>query len=145
MSVPAEMIMERNASHDANPAYAGDITVIEAWRLLEQSADAVLVDVRTPQEWEQVGLPDLSDIGKAPIRLSWMVSPDGNATSRFVEEFSQLGVAQDTPVLLLCRSGGRSAAAACALTAAGFRRCLNVSDGFEGQAGWKAAQLPWTQ
>jgi len=62
---------------------------------------------------------------------------------------------KDTPLLFLCRSGVRSAAAARAMTAAGYSTCLNVSDGFEGpmdaqgkrgsQAGWKAAGLPWRQ
>ena len=53
------------------------------------------------------------------------------------------------------RSGARSAAAAKAMTAAGYSTCLNVADGFEGPldaqakrgsaGGWKAAGLPWRQ
>ena len=59
------------------------------------------------------------------------------------------------PLLFLCRSGVRSAAAAKAMTAAGYATCLNVSDGFEGpldgdarrgtSRGWKASGLPWRQ
>jgi rhodanese-related sulfurtransferase len=58
-------------------------------------------------------------------------------------------------VLLLCRSGGRSRAAAIALTGAGFKACYNIVEGFEGDrdglghrgsvGGWKAAGLPWRQ
>ena len=66
------------------------------------------------------------------------------------------GVAdKNTPLLFLCRSGARSAAAAKAMTAAGYSTCLNVSDGFEGpldgeakrgsSGGWKASGLPWRQ
>jgi len=62
---------------------------------------------------------------------------------------------KDAPLLFLCRSGARSAAAAKAMTAAGYSTCLNVADGFEGPldangkrgsaAGWKATGLPWRQ
>jgi rhodanese-related sulfurtransferase len=74
---------------------------------------------------------------------------------RFVAEVEALGVERDSPVLLLCRSGQRSRAAAIALTAAGFGPCYNVAEGFEGphdaarhrgtSAGWKARGLPWAQ
>lgn len=125
--------------------YAGDISATDAWTLLDKKADAVLVDVRTPQEWEQIGLPDLASLGKVVLRLSWKMMPSGEANSQFVSEFSRLQVAQDTSVLLLCRSGGRSQAAACALTEAGYTRCFNIAGGFEGPLGWKNSQLPWKQ
>ncbi len=58
-------------------------------------------------------------------------------------------------MLLLCRSGARSRAAAIALTDAGFGPCYNVAEGFEGDrdharhrgsvGGWKVAGLPWQQ
>ena len=61
----------------------------------------------------------------------------------------------ETPLLFICRSGARSRAAAEAMTDVGYRSCYNVAEGFEGQvdaerhrgrkAGWKAADLPWTQ
>ena len=59
------------------------------------------------------------------------------------------------PVMLLCRSGARSRAAAIALTEAGFAQAFNIAGGFEGDAdgeghrgnrnGWKAENLPWRQ
>ena len=65
------------------------------------------------------------------------------------------GVRPDQTVLILCRSGQRSRAAAIALTARGYGRCYNVSEGFEGDkdgaghrgtvGGWKIGGLPWTQ
>src|SRR3712207_8708318 len=45
---------------------------------------------------------------------------------------AEAGVDRDDPVFFLCRSGARSAAAAAALTAAGYRNCYNISGGFEG-------------
>jgi rhodanese-related sulfurtransferase len=142
VSLPAIITAETCDTNNRQHGYAGDIGAVEAWKLLEQKADAVLVDVRTPQEWEQIGLPDLASLGKVALRLSWMILPSGETNSQFVSEFSQLQVADDTPVLLLCRSGARSLAAAKALTQRGYSRCFNVAGGFEGPNGWKANQLP---
>jgi rhodanese-related sulfurtransferase len=72
-----------------------------------------------------------------------------------VGEASQALADKEAPVLLLCRSGARSRAAAIALTAAGFGQAINIGDGFEGDTddeghrgnrnGWKASNLPWRQ
>jgi len=58
-------------------------------------------------------------------------------------------------VFFLCRSGVRSRAAAIALASAGWARCYNIAEGFEGGldearkrgalGGWRAGGLPWTQ
>ena len=45
-------------------SYAGDITPLEAWKLLSDNPNAVLVDVRTDAEWRFVGVPDLSSLGR---------------------------------------------------------------------------------
>jgi rhodanese-related sulfurtransferase len=89
------------------------------------------------------------------VRLSWQVFPAMQVNARFVEEFEQMGLAKDTEVLCICRSGARSASAAAALTEAGFTNAWNVAQGFEGDkdssghrstvGGWKAAGLPWVQ
>jgi rhodanese-related sulfurtransferase len=73
----------------------------------------------------------------------------------FVAALSSALSDKETPLLFLCRSGARSAAAAKAMTAAGYSTCFNVADGFEGPldaqakrgaaGGWKAAGLPWRQ
>jgi rhodanese-related sulfurtransferase len=77
------------------------------------------------------------------------------ANPEFVSTLAGVVTDKETPLLFLCRSGARSAAAAKAMTAAGFSTCLNVSDGFEGPldgqgkrggaAGWKASGLAWRQ
>jgi rhodanese-related sulfurtransferase len=141
--------------------YAGDISPKQAWDMLAQDKTAVLVDVRTRPEWSFVGIPDLSNLGKQVVLLSWQVYPEMKVDPDFVAKLqSQLpsgadGGGPDAPILLLCRSGARSRAAAQALTAAGFSRCYNVSEGFEGdkdagshrgqRGGWKFASLPWIQ
>ncbi|WP_010540843.1 rhodanese-like domain-containing protein [Dietzia alimentaria] len=134
--------------------YAGDIPPLLAWELLASDPDAVLVDVRTSAEWQWVGGADLSGLGKPVVGIEWM-SSDGQPNSRFVEQLTEAGIGPDTPVLFLCRSGGRSAAAAQVATAAGFGPAYNVAEGFEGDPdphghrgtlnGWKVAGLAWRQ
>lgn len=133
---------EQIAAHNRNFGYAGDISAMGAWELLKVHADAAIVDVRTPSEWEQVGVPDLASVGKPLHRLTWRMLPDGSSAARFAEAFEELNLPKETPLLLLCKAGGRSQAAALALTAAGYSCCLNVAGGFEGQDGWRSVQLP---
>ena len=139
--------------------YAGEYTSAVAWRVLQETADAVLVDVRTRAEWSFVGVPDLSSLGKQTVLIEWQTFPPAERPRPFVDdlkrECSERGIAHDAPVLFLCRSGARSRAAAMAATEAGFSKCFNVSDGFEGDLnaehrrgtvnGWKQSGLPWVQ
>ncbi|MFQ5774449.1 MAG: rhodanese-like domain-containing protein [Kiloniellaceae bacterium] len=135
--------------------YAGDVSSRAAWDILARDPHAVLVDVRTEPEWRYVGLPDLADLGKRTVCVSWQVYPDMRHNPRFAEELEREGVSAERTVLLLCRSGQRSRDAAITLTARGYRRCYNVADGFEGppderrhrgaRDGWKAVGLPWRQ
>ncbi len=138
-----------------NEGYAGDLRPAEAWELLEKDSKAVLIDVRTLPEWNFVGLPRLDGLGKETICISWQVFPEMARNENFAQQAEAQGVGKDQPVLLLCRSGVRSKAAAMTLTAAGFGPCYNVSEGFEGDrdgdahrgsvGGWKVAGLPWAQ
>lgn len=131
----------------------------ETWARLKSDADAVLIDVRTRAEWTFVGLPDLSTLSKRVTTVEWQAFPDNRVDPDFVEKLSGLldgaGVAKDAELFFICRSGARSRAAAAAMAGAGYTRCRNVADGFEGPldatqkrgqvAGWKAAGLPWRQ
>jgi rhodanese-related sulfurtransferase len=135
--------------------YAGDVTPAAAWQMLAENPRAVLIDVRTAPEWSYVGLPLLDEVGKTPVKISWQIYPEMAINPNFTAEVAAAGISPDQPVLLLCRSGVRSAAAAKLLTAAGFSEAYNVADGFEGNhdaarhrgtvGGWKATGLPWVQ
>jgi rhodanese-related sulfurtransferase len=139
--------------------YAGDVSASEAYEILKSDAASVLVDVRTQAEWAYVGVPDLSGLGKEPVLIEWQQYPSRVVRADFAAalagELAAQGAAIDAPILFICRSGARSRAAASALSAAGYRRCLNVADGFEGppdeeqhrgrRLGWKADGLPWVQ
>lgn len=128
-----------------------EIALQDAWQLLADNADAVLVDVRTTAEWSFVGLPDLTSIGKRVRQAEWTRFPTGDPNPDFMTQATD-GVSGDQPVLLLCRSGARSRAAAEMLEAAGYPTVFNVTAGFEGNldanghrhGGWKD-QLPWQQ
>jgi rhodanese-related sulfurtransferase len=146
-------------SHSSSSEYAGDVTPDQAWDTLRSNPKAQMIDVRTAAEWNFVGLPDLAGVSRQVHCVEWQSFPSGVPNPGFVNEAREAltasGAGPDTPVLLLCRSGARSRAAAIALTAAGFRACFNVAHGFEGDrdeqghrgsvAGWKAAGLPWRQ
>ena len=134
-------------------SYAGDLSPTEAYDVVRDNRDAVLVDVRTTAEWEQIGIPDLSGIGKEVVLLQWQQYPDGSINPNFAQELAE-AVTPGAPVLMICRSGVRSVAAANAATAAGIAPAYNVTEGFEGgvdasgrrgSSGWRAAGLPWRQ
>lgn len=140
--------------------YAGELSVADAHALLKEDEKAELVDVRTQAEWTWVGVPDLSGLGRQPIFLEWAsypgMKPNADFVQRLVAELTGRGAGPGTPVLFLCRSGVRSLSAARALAAAGWRRCYNISEGFEGGldaathqrgalGGWRARGMPWTQ
>jgi rhodanese-related sulfurtransferase len=131
--------------------YAGDLTPQQAFDLVREHPDAVLVDVRTTAEWDRIGIPDLTDIGKDVALIEWERYPDHSINPEFVTQLEAVA-AEGAPVLMICRSGVRSVAAAQAATAAGIGPAYNVLEGFEGVAdafgrrginGWRVAGLPW--
>lgn len=144
------------ASEKLSSGYAGDLKPADAWTLLGSEPTAQLVDVRTRAEWNFVGRPDLSGLGRQVHFVEWLDFPAGTPDPDFVAKASAaLGGDKNAPVLFLCRSGARSRAAATAMTAAGYVRAYNIAEGFEGDPddnyhrgtknGWKAAGLPWIQ
>ena len=134
-------------------SYAGDITPLDSWKLLDENPDAVLVDVRTDAEWRWVGVPDLSSLGRGVVFVEWNTAAGRN--ENFVADLIAAGVTPgERPVIFLCRSGNRSIPAAQAATAAGIAPSYPMLEGFEGQldesghrgvTGWRADGLPWKQ
>ena len=137
-------------------SYAGDITPLEAWNLIVENPQTVLVDVRTDAEWSFVGVPDLASLDREVLFIEWNKT-NGQHNDNFLAELQdQLpsGDESDRPVVFLCRSGNRSIGAAEVATEAGIAPSYNVLDGFEGQldayghrgtTGWRALGLPWRQ
>ena len=135
------------------------VDVEETWQILAARLGSQLIDVRTRAEWAYVGIPDLGPLGKRAVLVEWQTFPDQTVDPRFVErlagELRALGAQLNDDLFFICRSGGRSLAAAKAMAEAGYRACHNVAGGFEGPldttahrgsvGGWKSAGLPWLQ
>jgi rhodanese-related sulfurtransferase len=131
-----------------------EISPTRAWDSLARLPSARLVDVRTEAEWRYVGEPNLSSLGKDLVKISWHLLPDMKVNPAFLDQVR--AAAQPKNMLLfLCRSGGRSLAAARAAKRAGFMESYSVACGFEGdldefehrsnREGWKHQGLPWRQ
>ncbi len=128
-------------------SYAGDLAPAAAWEHLV--AGAVLVDVRTEGEWVHIGVPDTATLDGEPVFIQWNLG-NGTNNPQFLSDL-QAAVPVSKPLVVLCRSGARSIAAAEAATAAGYT-AYNVLEGFEGVPdrygdrvvnGWKNSDLPW--
>lgn len=136
-------------------SYAGDISPRQAWDILTNEPAAVLIDVRTPAEWNYVGIPDLGGLGKKPLFIPWLFFPSMELNGQFAEHLETAHLAPEAPLLFICRSGARSRSAAIEMTARGYSRCYNIASGFEGDPdqarhrgtinGWKVEGLPWLQ
>jgi rhodanese-related sulfurtransferase len=149
LGVSSDELLERARARgqEQGSAYAGSLYPPEAWALVE-AGEATLVDVRTFEELKFVGHVPNS------LHVAWQTGPALIKNPRFLREL-ETKVPRDKPVVLLCRSGKRSAAAAIAATAAGFSQVFNVLEGFEGDldaqrqrgesGGWRHWNLPWVQ
>jgi rhodanese-related sulfurtransferase len=138
----------RAAAQEAGLPFAGSVEPQAAWQLV-QSEQALLLDVRTNEERIFVGhVP-------ASLHVAWMTGTSFNRNPRFAREVEAKVRDKNAVLLLLCRSGKRSASAAEALTKAGFTQVFNVAQGFEGDlndlqqrghsGGWRWHALPWVQ
>lgn len=129
--------------------YAGDLTPQQAWELLAHDDDAVLVDVRTPGEWVESGIPDLTELNRDTV-LDTVATTSG-AHPDFLAGLVAEGLApgDGRTIVFICKSGGRSLMAAKLATGAGFGPSYNVLEGFVGgsspDVGWAGSGLPVTR
>ena len=137
----------RAAATEQGLRYAGSVSPVDAWNLA-QSGEAVLVDVRSAEERKFVGhIP-------GTVHVAWATGTSLTRNPRFEREL-EAKVGKDKVILLLCRSGKRSALAGEAATKFGFRQVFNIQEGFEGDlddqqrrgalGGWRLRGLPWIQ
>ena len=146
MSYPDFPSVPLSSTVQPSQGYAGDVLPELAWRWV-QAGEAVLVDVRTDAEREWVGgVP-----GAVP--LAWKQWP-GMVPNAGFDDGLRVAGADGRKLVLLCRSGVRSIAAARRATELGLE-AYNVLEGFEGDAdahghrgrkgGWRWRGLPWRQ
>ncbi len=101
-------------SDDAQQAAAGStITATELKEKIDRGEDFALIDVREPHEYEIVRIPGATLIPK----------------DRILSGAALAELPQDKPLVLHCKSGGRSAEALAALHKAGFRDAVHVGGG----------------
>lgn len=118
------------------------LTAHDAWTFLESYPEARLVDVRTPQEWSAVGMPDLARLNRKTLFLTWPMGGSPAQKEAFAITLAKVVPDHATPLLFLCRGGVRSHAAALEMQKLGYSNLTNVADGFEGNPqvgpGWRS-------
>lgn len=144
------------------------LTAKETHKLVSSESNELLfIDVRTPAEIEFVGAPKSID-ANIPYMLNdfteWDAKkkrfkkvPNSNFTVLIEDALTAKGLRKNDKIVLMCRSGSRSAKAANLLYQAGYKNVYSVIEGFEGDKskvasnkgqrvinGWKNSNLPWT-
>ena len=116
------------------------ITCKELKDYVKNNPKSVLLDVRTQDEWDNIGKPDGDKIGLK----TYFLEIRREAFFDFVQEFKNLDISQDKEVLVICASGERSQITAELLFRENYKS-INISDGFMGSQegdGWKNSGLP---
>jgi len=139
------------------------VTAQEAYEMWKADTEQVkIVDVRTPEEYYFIGHAEMArNIPVGFVKYQWNADnkepvfvPNADFISSINSQYSP-----DNILLLICRSGGRSALAVNALAQAGLENVYNIIDGTEGDMvkdpdsaydgkrmknGWKNSGTPWT-
>jgi rhodanese-related sulfurtransferase len=139
------------------------VTAKEAHDMWQKDQQKIkIIDCRTPEEYAFVGhAPMAPNIPSKFVTYAWDEKKqeyDMKPNPTFVKEV-QKKFAKDDTILVICRSGQRSAPSVDLLAKAGFIKVYNITDGFEGdkvkdpqspnkgkrmQNGWRNSHLPWT-
>ena len=139
------------------------LTAQQAFEKWQSAPDkATVLDVRTPEEYLFIGHAEMAwNVPLAAQTFEWDAAKKQfpmRPLPDFVDRIRTIAKPEDT-LLVMCRSGGRSALAVNALAQAGFKNVYNITDGFEGDSvkdpgsvfngqrmvnGWRNSGLPWT-
>ena len=139
------------------------VTAKEAYGKWQAYPENITVlDVRTTEEYLFVGhAPMAWNVPLMSQTYEWNADRQSFAmlpNPGFVSQVMELASPSDT-ILVMCRSGGRSAMAVNLLAEAGFTNVYQITDGFEGDSvkdpesvflgqhlrnGWKNSGIPWT-
>ncbi len=133
----------------------------DAYQILQNNQNSILIDVRTNFEWETVGIVDYLSFCNPALFISWQNYPDMQIDPDFLvklesslnEKLSSIkNYKNSADLIFLCRTGIRSNAAAELCLKNGYSNLFNIINGFEGDSnqqgqrslinGWKAQNLP---
>jgi rhodanese-related sulfurtransferase len=142
------------------------ITAANTYKWMKEDDSVILVDVRTPAEWQFVGFTPMAQIMIPSVTFDFSKERKGDfndkkgryassVNSDFVAQFEEklfdLDADKNTPFVIMCRSGAtRAQPAAKMLDQYGYKNVYIMTDGFEGgktkkgehqgfrlKAGWK--------
>lgn len=140
----------------------------EAYKFVTENKDKVLfLDVRSKEEVEFLGMASVADANVPYLQNSdWFewndgaknfkLVPNNNFAAEVERRLTEKHLTKDDPVVLMCRSGDRSAMAADLLAKLGYKKVYSVAEGYEGDFsdssatarrtvnGWKNDGLPWS-
>lgn len=135
----------------------------------KEGGKTLFIDIRTRAEAMYVGMPGAADalvpyVEHQEIMTEWddkrniyLLEPNVDFAKEVERRLKDKGLAKSDTVILICRSGDRSARAADLLEMHGFKKVFSIAEGFEGDMGkegaasgrravngWKNAGLPWS-
>ena len=138
------------------------VTAKEAYAMWQKDKNIKILDCRTPEEYVFVGhAPMAYNIPGMFMKYRWDAKKKMYVmrnNRRFVRQVKKVFKPTDT-ILIMCRSGARSAKCTNKLAKAGYKKVYNIYDGFEGDKvkdknspqygkrtknGWRNSGAPWT-
>lgn len=144
------------------------MTAEQAFKHTEANMDKTLfIDIRTPSELNYLGAASVMDAHVPAVFMDttgwndkkhrYNRKKNDNFVSDIDKVLKKKGLSKDDTVIIMCRSGKRSATAANTLADNGYTKVYTVVDGYEGDKakegkhkgqrvvnGWKNSGLPWT-
>ncbi len=144
------------------------MTAEQAYKHVDANMDKTLfVDIRTPSELNYLGAATVMDVHIPAVFMDttgwndkkhrYNRKKNDNFVSDMDAALKKKGLTKSDTVILMCRSGKRSATAANTLADNGYTKVYTVVDGYEGDKvkegenkgkrmknGWKNSGLPWT-
>ena len=144
------------------------LTAQDAYKMKSEHPEIILVDVRTRAEVTFLGMPQIADANIPYMvtedwtnwdakKKSFKLVPNSGFLLSMEELLKAKGASKEAKIILMCRSGGRSAKATNLLAKSGYSNVYSIVDGFEGDKakngdlkgqrvvnGWKNSGLPWS-
>lgn len=119
----------------STPVFADNLGQLNPEQLqsLQQNQNALVVDVRTPAEWQASGVIPNSQ------RLQGFDSNGKFDANQWLSDLQKLKSSADQPVILVCRSGSRSSKIGELLAQQGEKNIYHLSNGIQG---WIQSGLP---
>ena len=144
------------------------LTAEQAYKKTMANMDNILfVDTRTPSELNYLGAATVMDVHIPAVFMDttewndkkhrYKRAENKNLVAEMDKALKKKGLNKNDTVILMCRSGKRSATVANILADNGYTKVYTVVDGYEGDKlkegenkgkrmknGWKNSGLPWT-